>query len=273
MTVTQGSEQSLFDRGPGYAAMQKCLEVQSGAAPRGRVSRFFGASPLSPDSRSWYLGALGELAVGEQLARLGEAWRILHAVPVGTGDSDIDHVVIGPSGVFTINTKAHANKKVWVAGHKLLIDGFAQNYIRNSQHEATRASTLLSSVLGRPIQVTPLIVVVGASEIRQGRRPPAVDVLISRSIVRSLKRRRMVFSPEAVAEIADVAGRRATWHRDAEVLDDVPTVALHFDSLRRQVDAAALRRRLWALLAGVLIIAVSLLACIHLFHAAIARGI
>lgn len=30
-----------------------------------------GRSPLSDDSRPWYLGALGELQVAEQLAKLG----------------------------------------------------------------------------------------------------------------------------------------------------------------------------------------------------------
>ncbi|MBG6212216.1 hypothetical protein RCH23_000129 [Cryobacterium sp. CAN_C3] len=44
------------------------------------------------------------------LSKLGPEWTVLHAVPVGSGSSDIDHVVIGPAGVFTINTKNHTGK-------------------------------------------------------------------------------------------------------------------------------------------------------------------
>jgi hypothetical protein len=32
-------------------------------------------------------------------------WTVLHSVPVGTGSTDIDHIAIGPAGVFTLNTK------------------------------------------------------------------------------------------------------------------------------------------------------------------------
>jgi hypothetical protein len=44
-------------------------------------------------------------AVAKGLPKLDEAWRVLHSVPVGSRDSDIDHVVIGPGGVYTINAK------------------------------------------------------------------------------------------------------------------------------------------------------------------------
>lgn len=68
---------------------------------------------------SWRLGADGEITVAAVLSALTEpsrldrlrrrapAWRVLHSVPVGTGRGDIDHVLIGPPGVVTINTKHH----------------------------------------------------------------------------------------------------------------------------------------------------------------------
>jgi hypothetical protein len=40
-----------------------------------------------------------------QKAALGR--HVLHAVPVGDRGSDIDHVVIGHGGVYTVNTKTH----------------------------------------------------------------------------------------------------------------------------------------------------------------------
>ena len=269
MTITDprgGVELTLNARGAGYAAIQQCLELQSEVPPLGAVAHFFGATPLAQNARSWYLGAIGEIVVAEKLERLGEGWHVINAVPVGAAGSDIDHVVIGPTGVFTINTKAHANKKVWAAGQALRINGFKQNYIRNSQHEAARASKLLTSAVGRPIDVTPLIVMVGISELNLGVRRPTVEVVTSRGIVRNLRRRRRILTPDAVAEIADVAGRRGTWHRDAIVLDDTQRHVQRFERLRSEVDAASRRRKAWVMLVELALVVGVVWVCANLLE-------
>ena len=94
----------------------------------------FGRSPLSVDSRPWYLGALGELqgrgALGEARARLdGAASR-----PDRRSGECIDHVVVGPAGVFTINTKFHDDARIWVGSTRLLVNG------QKTDHLATPAT-------------------------------------------------------------------------------------------------------------------------------------
>jgi hypothetical protein len=99
------------------------------------------------NERAWRLGAAGEIRVGVQLDKLTRRdprWHTLHSVPVGTRGSDIDHVVIGPGGVFTINTKHHPGAEIWVGGDTVLVNGVRQAYVRNSRHEAERAGRLLS---------------------------------------------------------------------------------------------------------------------------------
>jgi hypothetical protein len=76
--------------------------------------------------------------------RLGPEWAVLHAVPVGAGTSDIDHVLIGPAGVFTLNTKNHAGQPVWVAGRTPDVAGEKQRHLYNASHEAGRAAKLLT---------------------------------------------------------------------------------------------------------------------------------
>lgn len=49
-------------------------------------------------------GILGEEAVAEALAVLPSSYWVLHGV--STGHGDVDHVVIGPTGVFALETKA-----------------------------------------------------------------------------------------------------------------------------------------------------------------------
>ena len=55
--------------------------------------------------RAWRRGAFGGRVTGFWLDRLPEGWFVFHDVPVGARGANIDHLVVGPSGVFTVNTK------------------------------------------------------------------------------------------------------------------------------------------------------------------------
>ncbi|WP_375231873.1 nuclease-related domain-containing protein [Curtobacterium sp. MCPF17_003] len=75
---------------------------------RGPLGRLFGVHPIPSEHRAWYVGAVGELAVARALAKLPDGWVVLHSVPVGERGSDIDHVLLAPTGrVITVNTKHH----------------------------------------------------------------------------------------------------------------------------------------------------------------------
>jgi hypothetical protein len=85
--------------------------------------------------RSWRLGARGEEAIGRRLEKLtARGWHVLHSVPVGTRGADIDHVLIGPGGVFTLNTKNHPDKSIRVHGDSILVNGHATDYVYKSRH-------------------------------------------------------------------------------------------------------------------------------------------
>ena len=244
-------EPNLRARGPAYAVMKECLSRQEVATPRGRLARALGHSPLHPDARSWYSGALGEIVVAHVLAQLGDEWTVLHAVPVGSGSSDIDHVILGPGGIYTINTKNHSGKKIWIGGSTFLVNGYKQEYMRNSAHEAERASRLLSTVTGRPVIVTPLIVVVNPASITTGRKRPRVSVLSSNTLKRWLVRRPRVLSDRAVAHFSMFAEERSTWRTDPVTIDDTTDRLSRFEQLRIEVDAARQRARLLLLALGV----------------------
>jgi hypothetical protein len=67
---------------------------------------------LDEERENWRLGARGEQLVGEALndpAIVGAGYRIYHDVP-GADDWNIDHVVVGPSGVYVIETKARTKR-------------------------------------------------------------------------------------------------------------------------------------------------------------------
>ena len=173
------------------------------------LARAFG---VRTEERDWRVGADGEEGVASRLRRLGEGWHIIHAVPVGENGSDIDHVVIGPPGVFTLNTKNHSRAKVWVAEHSFMVNGQRTDYLRNSRFEAKRASQLLSAACGFEVAVDPVIVVL-AAELTIKAQPTDVSVVGRRQINRWLSRRPQLLVPDRVTKIYEQARRDMTWRR------------------------------------------------------------
>lgn len=196
----------------GAAARARALEER---AAQGRVrhtfARLVGART---DERAWRIGADGEEAVAAQLAKLGPQWRVLHAVPVGDRGSDIDHVVIGPAGVFTVNAKHHPHTSVWVGGDTFMVNGQRVPYVRNSRHEAKRASRLLTATCGFPVHALGIIAVMGAQNgltIKAQPEDGAVVVVWRRRISQHLSRLPGVLSAGEVDAIHEVARRSTTW--------------------------------------------------------------
>lgn len=200
----------LAGRRPGQMALAQADAVRA-AAPRRRFwARLFGPPP--PD-RSWRVGARGEQLVGRQLARLvaeNPGWTCLHAVPVGVEGSDIDHVVIGPGGVFTLNTKHHPSGRVWVGARTVMVDGTRVPYLRNARHEAQRASRLLTAAVGFPVDVQGVVVVI-ASSLTVKDQPADVIVIGRRYLRRWLQSLDPQLTPEAIAAVYDAARRSTTW--------------------------------------------------------------
>ncbi|WP_368861694.1 nuclease-related domain-containing protein [Actinospica durhamensis] len=92
--------------------------------------------------------------------------------------ADIDHIVIGPPGIFTINTKHHRDARIWVGEHALAVNGAHKPYLPRSRSEAASASRILSGAVGAPVAVTPVLAFVGASSI--SLQADRGDVLIAR---------------------------------------------------------------------------------------------
>ena len=165
-------------------------------------------------AQSFAAGARGERTVGRQLNRWAAryGWYVLHAVPVGRRGADIDHVVIGPFGVITVNTKATVTA-VWVGEYGLTVGGKSVDYLRKSRSEASRAGRLLNRATGLSVPVQPAIVFVGARRVSVRRGGPAgVAVLPSpRALRQWLRRQRPVLQPSEVHAIYEAARRPASW--------------------------------------------------------------
>ena len=131
--------------------------------------------------------------------------------PVGTRGSDIDHLIIGPGGVFTANAKHHPDAKIWVGGSTFLVNGHRQPYIHNARHEATRAGKLLADVCGFPVHVKGLIVTVNARDVVVKSQPEGVSVVPRNQVTKWLLRHGDIHSSALVEAIYEAARRSTTW--------------------------------------------------------------
>ncbi|TWG92695.1 nuclease-like protein [Nocardioides sp. J9] len=202
----------LSENRAGAAARERAMAEREAQGPFKHVlSRLVGART---EERAWRIGAEGEEAVAAQLLALGPAWRVLHAIRVGERGSDIDHVVVGPAGVFTINAKHHPHASIWVGGDTFMVNGQRVPYIRNSRHEAQRAGLLLTEQAGFPVTATGIVAVMGAQKgfrIRAQPKDGAVVVVMRRRVCNHLLSQPHRLTPDQVDTIYDVARRSTTW--------------------------------------------------------------
>ena len=85
----------------GHGFTQLLAAMVFGAA----IAFFAFAWALGFDAHSlrWVWGAAGEEWTAEELELLGPEWRVFHDLP--NGRSNLDHVVVGPPGVFLVDSK------------------------------------------------------------------------------------------------------------------------------------------------------------------------
>lgn len=201
---------------PGQAARQQADAELAAQRERSRVGSFIArALDMKTDQRAWRVGAGGEETVGARLDKLTKrGWHILHAVPVGERGSDIDHVVIGHGGVYTLNTKTHPGGSVWVGRHQVRVNGHRTDYLRNSRHEGERAARLLTAAVGFPVPVMPALVFLTGTLIPNvtiKQQPDDVFVYDRTDIPGVFKRAPQRLTPEQVAAVFEQARRSTTW--------------------------------------------------------------
>ncbi|MGH9156687.1 MAG: nuclease-related domain-containing protein [Acidimicrobiales bacterium] len=195
----------------GASARAEALRLRAAAPTRTLVARVLG---IKTDERAWRVGAGGEVKVGKQLERLRKQdprWKCLHAIQVGKAGSDIDHLVVGPGGVYSLNAKCHPGGNLWIGGNTFMVNGQRQDYVRNSRFEAQRASRLLAAECGRPVHVLGVIVPVDAKSIVIKTKPTDVAIVNRMALVGWLRARGTVLDEEAVTLTFEAARRSTTW--------------------------------------------------------------
>ena len=120
--------------------------------------------------RSYRLDYEGEIAVGQELNQLmRDGYYVYHDFPAGK--FNIDHIVVGPSGVFAIETKARskptskdrkADAKVKYDGRCLRFpDGTDVESLEQAKQQAEWLSKWLRRAVGEAVRVRPVVALPG----------------------------------------------------------------------------------------------------------------
>jgi hypothetical protein len=164
--------------------------------------------------RAWRVGADGERKVGRKLDRLHRrGWHVLHGVELGRG-GDVDHLLVGRVGVFTVNTKHHPGARVTVGRSVVFVRGRQQPYAAKALREASRVRMALSTATGRLVNVEPLVVIHGHARLSGWvrHRPGGVRILPSRMVTWWLRMHvRPVLSAAEAEALYTAACSSTTW--------------------------------------------------------------
>ncbi|GAA4907923.1 NERD domain-containing protein [Streptomyces coeruleoprunus] len=204
-TLTPQDDLASNQPGAGLAG----LLAGKGQTPMRRIwSRLLGRTS---EWESWHKGLAGERRVGRELERLHPfGWRVLHGIPTPTG-GDIDHLLIGPGGVFVVNAKYHDGKSVWLGDHAAKVNhGRPQPYANISRSEARRVREVLERYCEFPVHVEPVLVFVGVTDLTKAPTAHEVRAYKERDIA-SLAPLSGKLCPEQVEAVYTVARHKRVW--------------------------------------------------------------
>lgn len=174
--------------------------------------------PFVPSRR--YLTSQGEQALAALLQEPPLDWAVFPSGPVS------EHLVVGPGGVFTINTRHSDGEWVWVDKDTIRVSGRRMAYSQDAVVEAQRVTTLLRARIPLRAPVRPVIALLGARFIVVRGKAPEMVVLDARELQAWLEELPTVLRPIERMELAAVIDNPATWRgRPPMKRPEAPTAA------------------------------------------------
>jgi hypothetical protein len=166
----------------------------------------------SPEAVAWRRGAAGERRTARLLAQLERhGWAVLHDLAVPRSRANLDHLAIGPGGVFVIDSKQYRGRlqldpsgRLWHGRYPLAPALWAVSF------EADQAALVLTDP---DVVVVPIMAVHG-TQVPWGKVvADGVPVVAARRLPSMLPQLPAVLGPERVANLA--AQARVRFHAAA----------------------------------------------------------
>jgi hypothetical protein len=146
-------------------------------------------------------------------------------VALGAGDGhgqvygDVDHLLIGPPGLVSINTKHHRTGKLYLDRDRLVLNGRRTDYVPKARREADRVTRFLHATLAAHghaelaarVPVRPLLAIVGG-RLMTDRWPAGVTVVMTSTLIEAVRAFPAILDPDEVAAVYELARRSTTWN-------------------------------------------------------------
>ncbi len=154
---------------------------------------------------AWRDGAEGEQHTARSLEGLPDGWVVLHDRRIPGGPANIDHIVVGPPGVFVIETKRWSGT-VSIDGATVRVNGRRRDVVAQVRREAEAVRRLLED-RDRSLLVRPVICVHDADLPVFRRRVDGIPLVAGGGLVGTLVEGPAVLGPEEVTAVAEILGR------------------------------------------------------------------
>ncbi len=143
---------------------------------------------------AWRTGAIGEERTAELLRTLEpRGYRAIHDRLVPHSQANIDHIVIGPPGIFVVETKSYGDRLSWRRKEQ-----FAA--------QAKREAAVVAAVV-KPVPVTPLVCVHRADLGWFRVQVDGVRFVSPRELVRVLRKAPIRLAPDELTRLTDLIDR------------------------------------------------------------------
>jgi hypothetical protein len=157
--------------------------------------------------RSWGIGAEGETVTERELQRLPDGYELLHDRRLPGSRANIDHVVVGSSGVHVVESKRMAGKLA-VRDNEVHIRGRNTHMVDQVLHQVEVVESVLAESGFPTVPVQPVLFVQKVDAPWFLGRPLGVPIVLSgRQLRRAITGGAQVLDDEAVATIASVLDR------------------------------------------------------------------
>jgi hypothetical protein len=163
-----------------------------------------------------YLGWFGERLVGEQLQLATvHGWRVFHDLPFKNNGAgfNIDHAVVGPGGVFVIETKTRRkggarpgfdDNKVYFDGRDLVWPWGEDNHgLEQAERSALWLTNWIRTEIGERVHVSPILALPGWwLEMKPARESRLCRVVNPKWLPSLLRKQPALLSPKQIELIA-----------------------------------------------------------------------
>lgn len=169
--------------------------------------------PLPPlDVTERPRGTPARESVPARLDRLvGLGWHVVSGVPLGRQGNVVDHLLIGPGGLYAISVHEHPGEEVRVEKRVLEVGGRRVGYLRDAGLQAARVRSLLTAAVGAPVHVRGAVVLDGVAEVRSTTVPDEALVLTRQDVPAVFRLLVPRLTASQVLTLVAAARSRATW--------------------------------------------------------------